>query len=346
VGLLGRIAELAACRGALSDAGDGAAAVVIAGAPGIGKTSVWRAAAESLSVGVVVLRTTGVAGRHAAFANLADLLGPVADRVLPGLPPPQATALGAALGLAAAEGPPGETALERAVVAALSGLARDGVVMAVDDEQWVDADTGRPLQAAAVRLRDVPVRWLVAVRSGHADEGLARVLDHELGVRLTRVDLAGLDKTALSELVLVRVPGRWSPGVLRQVVALAAGSPYAAVELARETMARGGHDGAAVHLPPTLAGSLRARLGRLGPAALAVVQAAALAGTPTRRLLRAVAGGKADDLVGAAVEAGCWRRCRGTWPRWQAKPGPGTGCGRRCGCPGSPTRHSRTGPPR
>ena len=251
-----------------------------------------------------MLRTTGVAGGQAAFANLADLLDPVAGRVLPGLPAPQASALRAALGLAAAEGPLGEAVLERAAVAALGGLARDGVVVAVDDEQWVDADTGRLLEAAVVRLRDVPVRWLVAVRSGHAGRGLARVLEHELGPRVTRVDLAGLDDGALAELILGRFGGRWSPGVLRQVVALAAGSPYAALELARETMARGGHDGAAVHLPSTLAGSLRARLDRLGPATLAVVQAAALAGAPTRGLLGAVAGGPAGGLVDEAVEAG------------------------------------------
>jgi DNA-binding CsgD family transcriptional regulator len=304
VGLLGRVAELAACRGALSTSDGVAAAVVIAGAPGIGKTSVWRAAAASWPAGVVVLRTTGVAGGQAAFANLADLLAAVAGRVLPGLPGPQANALRAALGLAEAAGPQGETALERAVVAVLGGLAREGVVVAVDDGQWVDADTGRLLRAAVVRLRDVPVRWLVAVRSGHADEGLAGVLDHELGERVRRVDLAGLDEAALSELILARFPGGWSPGVLRQVVALAAGSPYAAVELARETMARGGHDGAAVHLPSTLAGSLRARLGRLGPQALAVVQTAALAGTPTRVLLGVVAGEPAGGLVDEAVEAG------------------------------------------
>jgi DNA-binding CsgD family transcriptional regulator len=305
VGLVGRVAELAACRGALSaDEGGGAVAVVIAGAPGIGKTSVWRAVAGSSPAGGVMLRTTGVAGGQAAFANLADLLDPVAGRVLPGLPAPQASALRAALGLAAAEMPLGEALLERAVVAALGGLARDGVMVAVDDEQWVDADTGRLLEAAVVRLRDVPVRWLVAVRSGQAGRGVPRVLEHELGARVRRVDLAGLEDAALAELVLGRVPGRWSPGVLRRVVALAAGSPYAALELARETMARGGHDGAAVHLPSSLAGSLRARLGRLGPQALAVVQAAALCGAPTRGLLGIVAGGPAVGLVDEAVEAG------------------------------------------
>lgn len=301
--LPGRSAEVAACQEALSAAGgDGPAAALLVGPPGIGKTSVWRAVADSQPAGVVVLRTTGVSSGQAAFANLADLLDPVAEVVLPRLPEPQSGALRAALGLAAPQTSP--ALLERAVVAVMRGLADAGVVVAVDDEQWVDADTRRLMEAAAVRLGGAPVRWLVAVRSGHTGGGLARVLDHELGERATRVDLAGLDDGALSELVLRRFPGRWSPGVLRQVVALAAGSPYAALEMAREAVARGERDGAAVHLPPTLAGSLRSRLERLGPQALAVVQAAAVAGAPTRALLRAVAGEPVGEQVDEALEAG------------------------------------------
>ena len=138
-------------------------------------------------------------------------------------------------------------------------------MVAVDDEQWVDPDSLRLLESAVVRLKDTPVRWLVAVRSGHTSRGLAQMLDHELAEAATRVDLAGLDDAALSELVMDRFPGRWSPGVLHQVVALAAGSPYAALELARETAAQGSQDGTAVHLPATLADSLRSRLDRLSP---------------------------------------------------------------------------------
>ena len=144
------------------------------------------------------------------------------------------------------------------MVAVVRGLAEAGVVVAIDDEQWVDADTRRLLEAVAVRLGDTPVRWLVAVRSGNAGGGLTRVLEHELAARVTRVDLTGLDDAALSELVQRWFPEPWSPGVLRQVVALAAGSPYAALEIARETVSRGGRDGAAARLPDTLAGSLAA----------------------------------------------------------------------------------------
>ena len=257
-----------------------------------------------------VLRTTGLQGGQAGLANLADLLDPVADAVLPRLPPPQADALRAALGLAAADAPVTATLLERATVGLLRELAAAGVVVAVDDEQWVDQDSLRLLESAVVRLKDAPVRWLVAVRSGHTGRGLAQVLDHELGAAVTRVDLAGLDDAALSELVMDRFPGRWSPGVLRRVVALAAGSPYAALELARETAALGGRDGTAVHLPATLADSLRSRLDRLSPDVLAVVQAAAVAETPTRALLRAVAAG---PLTGGWMRR--WRRAYWTQTR-------------------------------
>jgi hypothetical protein len=304
VTLLGRLAELAACQQALSAGGQGAAAVVITGAPGVGKTTVWRAVASAQPVDKVVLRTAGLQGGQAGLANLADLLDPVTGTVLPQLPPPQADALRAALGLAPAQAPVTATLLERATVGGLRELAEAGVVVAVDDEQWVDQDSLRLLGSAVVRLKDVPVRWLVTVRSGYTDRGLARVLDHELGAAVARVDLAGLDDSALSGLVMDRFPGRWSPAVLRRVVALAAGSPYAALELARETAAQGGRDGTAVHLLATLADSLRSRLDRLSPDVLAVVQAAAVAEAPTRALLRTITDGHAGEQVDVALETG------------------------------------------
>ena len=63
------------------------------GAPGIGKTTLWRAVADAQPAGTVVLRTTGLQGGQAGLANLADLVEPVTGVVLPRLPQPQANAL-------------------------------------------------------------------------------------------------------------------------------------------------------------------------------------------------------------------------------------------------------------
>jgi hypothetical protein len=50
-------------------------------------------------------------------------------------------------------------------------------------------------------------------------------------------------------LIADRLPGRWSPRLLRQIADLAAGNPYAALELARETAATVGRDAPAAQVP-------------------------------------------------------------------------------------------------
>ena len=91
MGLAGRLPELTACREALSGDRDHAVAAIIAGPPGIGKTSLWRAVAECEPGDAVVLRTTGIPGAGAGLANIADLLDPVLDAVLPTMPAPLGT---------------------------------------------------------------------------------------------------------------------------------------------------------------------------------------------------------------------------------------------------------------
>ena len=118
--LLGRGPQLAVCRAALSGGRADAVAVVIVGPAGIGKTTLWRAVADSFSADALVLRTTGLPGTQAALANLADLLDPVTATGLAGLPPPQATALRVALGLAAPGTSPGALP-ERAILGVLRG---------------------------------------------------------------------------------------------------------------------------------------------------------------------------------------------------------------------------------
>jgi DNA-binding CsgD family transcriptional regulator len=284
---------------------DAPVGVVISGEPGVGKTILWRVIVDAaVASGWRVLSTTGIRSEvDAPLANLVDLLDPAARDVLAQLPRVQADALGAALKFVAATGALDEALVGRATVNAVRALARDRLLIAIDDEQWLDPDSRRLLATVAVRLQDVSLTWLVAVRAAQAETGLARVLAHELGSRLTWLSLSGLNEELLTRLIVDAVPCRWSPQLLRHVVELAAGNPYAALELAREAAASQGRDARAAQVPASLADSLLARLRRLAPTTLTAVQAAALARRPTRLLLRSVVGDQADGAIDDALEA-------------------------------------------
>src|SRR5215469_8556601 len=97
--LIGRDGELRILTGLVDSIEDEGAAIVILGDPGIGKSSLLRAAAShGRKAGLGVLAVTGIeAEAHLPFAGLHQLLRPVlgaAER----LPGPQRDALRAAFG--------------------------------------------------------------------------------------------------------------------------------------------------------------------------------------------------------------------------------------------------------
>jgi hypothetical protein len=305
--LLGRESELAVCQALLSSE-QSPAGVVITGEAGIGKSAFSRAVVDlAVASGWRVLSTTGLRSEAAVpLTNLADLLDPVAHEILSQLPAAQAQTLRGALRREKTSTPADEAVVVRAAVNAIRAAAGNTqLVIAVDDGQWLDADTTRLLSTACAWLTDCQVVWLVAARGEQAGPGLAQVLLHELGPRCERLHLSGLSGPVLTQLVLDRFPGDWSPKLLRRTVELAAGNPYTVVELARETVAAGGRDVTAVLLPSSLTESLRARISRLPLAALAAAQVCALTPRPTRRVLRAVLDGQhVEEVVDDAVEAG------------------------------------------
>ncbi|MEV6865670.1 AAA family ATPase [Streptosporangium subroseum] len=304
--LHGRDSELAACRLALrSDRAP--VGIVISGEPGIGKTLLYRAIMHfATASGWQVLSTTGLKSESTVpFINLADLLDPAVYEVFEKIPPVQADVLRNALHLKAFSGQSDTALVARAAVNAFRAIAgtTEGkrLVVAIDDEQWLDEDTRRLLGMAVAWLSDIPVAWIVSVRSEQAEDGLGQVLAHAIGADVVRLGLAGLDEASIVGLITDRFAGRWSSRLLRHIIKLSNGNPYVALELARETMAVADRDAAIARLPHSLTGSLRARLNRLAPATMAVIQIAALDTRPTRQLLRAVAGEQVDDAVDDAL---------------------------------------------
>jgi hypothetical protein len=98
-GIVGRDTELAAIRNFLEQDDPCAAALVMTGDAGVGKTTLWRASttlAAARGWRVLACRPAG-AEVTASLSALADLLDPVLDDALPHLAEPQRRALEVAL---------------------------------------------------------------------------------------------------------------------------------------------------------------------------------------------------------------------------------------------------------
>ncbi|MFD9445587.1 AAA family ATPase [Streptomyces sp. NPDC060006] len=303
--LIGRSSEMAACCAALST-GAHSAGVVIRGAAGIGKTELWRAVTHrDWGADTCVLSTTGRGETVSVpLAGMADLLDPVVHGVLHKLPYVQADALRGAIRAAPAASPADEGLLVRACVNALRALSAPRLLIAIDDEHWLDEDSRRLLSLSASLLSREPIGWLIAVRTGNAQTGLAKNISHDLAPRISQINLTLLDEDLLGSLVLERFPDpRWSPILLRQVTQYGSGNPYLTLEIARETIARSNDGPLFVHVPTTLAEVLLKRLRQLRGPVLSAVQIASLSAHPTRQLLRRILGPEADGYVDDAVDA-------------------------------------------
>ena len=220
--VVGRVDELARVRALLAATREGASTtLVVEGEPGIGKTTLLESA-ERMASGFRCLWVRGIESESVlAHAGLLQALGPLRDG-LAEIPGAQATALSVAFGW----GPAAATS-ERFLVAAavLSLLAAESerapVLVLVDDLQWVDRESAAALGFAARRLRDDPVCFLWAARSGS--------IPPQFVEGMPVLTLAGLSPTDARDLV----PERLADGVVERLVDDTGGNPLGIVEIAR-----------------------------------------------------------------------------------------------------------------
>jgi DNA-binding CsgD family transcriptional regulator len=297
--LVGRDEELAAIAGFL-EAGAPACAVAIEGEPGIGKTTLWRAAVEAAAGRGFRALAARPAESEAklAFSSLADLLGEALGDVLGELPLPQRRALEVALLLEDAKG----ARLDRRAAAAgllgsLRALSTDGpVVVAIDDVQWLDRPSASALEFAARRLRDEPVALLLARRASEAaaEPGLEQSLPEE---RVLRLSIGPLGFVELNALLHERLGTVLPRPLLHRIHELSGGNPFFALELARRPERLEAGRG----LPPTLDVLVRGRVAALPEPARRALLAAAAASQPTVELVERVV--EAPDALTAAEGA-------------------------------------------
>ncbi len=140
-------------------------ALVIAGDPGIGKTSLLELARTGVT-GTQTISARGVEEeREIAFSGLHQLCAPLLGQI-DELPGPQAEALAVALSLRS--GPtPERFAVGAAVLGLLSRAAEDRpLVVVVDDAHLLDTSSAQGIAFAARRLVTDRVAVLAALRSG------------------------------------------------------------------------------------------------------------------------------------------------------------------------------------
>ena len=296
-GLIGRDRDLGFLLEFFRQAAPGGGALVLSGDPGMGKTALLNALAQSAAAaGTVVLRVTGAEFEgEISFAGLNQVLLPVLGDV-DELGAAHRDALRVALGFGA--GPPPDWLLvSNAVLVLLQrAAARAPLLLIVDDLPWIDRASAGVLSFVARRLAGRGAGLLVACRTG-ADSYFDRA-------GLPEYELMPLDDTAATELVAARFPGL-DPLVRRRVLGVAQGNPLALLELPEALS--DSQRSAAEPLPSVLPLGQRlqklftSRVTRLPPATRDLLLVAALEGTGDLRLLEAAGGGayRLEDLAPA-----------------------------------------------
>ncbi len=301
-GMVGRDPELAVLTAAVTAAVAGRGSVVLVeGAPGIGKTTLLRAACTAAAEpGGQVLTARGLALEGGfSYGIVRQLIEPVRAAAGPG---EWDGLLEGASGLAArvfdgAEAGPVEDDVPHAVMHGLYWLvanlaARSPLVIAVDDAHWADEPSLRWLAHLGARIEGLPVALLLAVRSGPGEPAVLEELRACPAGTSLRVE--PLAARATAALVRLRLGGQADDQLCRACHASTGGNPFLLEALA--TALRGPGDG-----------DLLARVDSLGPepvarAALRRVSQLGDGAAPLTRAL-AVLGGAAP-LRDAAALAG------------------------------------------
>jgi len=270
---------------------------VIDGEAGIGKTTLWLAAIEQASErGFRVLSArAGHAESILAYAAVADLLGDVESAILTALPEVQRLALERVLLRANGGGPATDQRVSAAAfLAVVERLAVDTpVLVAIDDVQWLDSSSKSVVAFATRRLRG-RVGVLFTERTDPDIDGTAWLQqsrpDGIVRIRVQPLTIGGLHTLFLEKL------GRSFPRpTMVRIAELSGGNPFYALELARAVGVRLSESEAA--LPATLAGLVRARIGRLEADAREVLLAAACTADPTVELLARATGSGVERTV-------------------------------------------------
>ena len=237
VEVVGRDEDLSSLHAVLDrrPAAQGPIAIALEGEAGIGKSTLWSAVVDDARErGLRVLSARPAESeRGLAHAGLGDLFEGALGDVLPALSAPRRRALEVALLVEDAAGRPVDPrALGVAVRTALQLLAEDGLVVAIDDLQWLDASSASALGFALRRLPEADLLLVWTRRLGEVEEPSAveNALEPD---RIERVQVGPLSVGAIQQLLRSRLDRTVPRPTLFRLHEASGGNPFYALEIAR-----------------------------------------------------------------------------------------------------------------
>jgi DNA-binding CsgD family transcriptional regulator len=306
--VIGRGAETAALRSALSAAGDGAGGVVfLAGEAGIGKSRLAaELAGQARAGGMRVVAGRAVpAGAASPYRPLTEALlqglrefpFPADDSLTPWGPALRAIvpAMPGAGGGRGGEEPGGHSPAVRgeAVLRLLHRLAGPaGLLLVLEDLHWADPDTLAVLEYLSDNLAAEPVLCVATCRDEPATAAAGLMARLHGRRAATRIILGRLSAGEVAAMVRACLPAA-AGDVVARVQRLADGVPF----LVEESLAAPG-------VPRSFAEGVRARLADLTGQERLVLHTAALFGRQFDWRLLPPATGLPVDVVAAALERG------------------------------------------
>lgn len=269
--------------------------LVITGEAGIGKTTLWlAAAADARERGFRVLSArAGQAETALTFAALADLLRGVEPDVLADLPEVQRIAIDRVLLRTDVDGPSTDESVVAAAFAEVVGHlpVHTPILLAIDDVQWLDPSSQAVFAVAARRFTG-RVGLLMTERTAHERAGTADWLQLTGSDAIDRIHVGPLSLGGLHALISSRLGRSFPRPTMVCIAEISGGNPFYALELARAIDA----DSSGSALPATLAELMRLRIGHLDREIRDLLLAAACASNPTVELLALVTGTSVDHI--------------------------------------------------
>jgi DNA-binding CsgD family transcriptional regulator len=308
--VVGRSHELASVAAFLDGLAAGPSCLLLEGEAGVGKTTVWSAGVSAAAERSYLILSSRPAEAEAtlSFAAVADLLSGVAKQVLTDLPPPQQSALRAALLLEDAGGRATQpVAVCAGFLGAIRSLAqRSPVLIAIDDVQWLDGPSATTLDYALRRLVNEPVGLLASIRLPVSRLAAAAAGAALSARRVERLHIGPLAPADFETVLRASGVGKLSRLTIRRVFDAADGNPFYGVEVARALarMAAEPRPEESLPVPVGLQGVLAARIDGLAADVQDVLLAASCMRSPTTSMLEQANGESAWIALQAAVAEG------------------------------------------